>query len=231
MLTTFFANLSNFRQKLDIFAWCILSQIIINSNIYYHLSCIDIDLFVRKIVKNANFDYFSYSCYILPLKNTIWQQNIFGVLHTSFFVLTRFTSFLNWVRKNWGVLLFLAILGLPRAVGRSNYFENKAIFVILLLFDLKPNFLGVLQLFFEDTHLYNPYIFWKLNNFLNIITTIRIKIKIKLKFVSQHLSGAGSSGAGSGPAGSVGRDLNLQKLRYQYLTTSVAVGLVVRWWL
>ena len=41
--------------------------------------------------------------------------------------------------------------------------------------------------------------------------------------VSQHLSGAGSS-----PVGSVGRDLNLQKLNYQYLTTSVAVVLVVR---
>ena len=41
--------------------------------------------------------------------------------------------------------------------------------------------------------------------------------------VSQHLSGAGSS-----PAGSVGRDLNLQKLKYQCLTTSVAVVLVVR---
>ena len=41
--------------------------------------------------------------------------------------------------------------------------------------------------------------------------------------VSQHMSGAGSS-----PAGSVGRDLNLQKLNYQYLTTSVAVVLVVR---
>ena len=41
--------------------------------------------------------------------------------------------------------------------------------------------------------------------------------------VSQRLSGAGSS-----PAGSVGRDLNLQKLNYQYLTTSVAVVLVVR---
>ena len=41
--------------------------------------------------------------------------------------------------------------------------------------------------------------------------------------VSQHLSGAGSS-----PAGSVGRDFNLQKLIYQYLTTSVAVVLVVR---
>ena len=41
-------------------------------------------------------------------------------------------------------------------------------------------------------------------------------------FVSQHRSGAGSS-----PAGSVGRDLNLQKLNYQYLTTSVAVVLVV----
>ena len=43
------------------------------------------------------------------------------------------------------------------------------------------------------------------------------------KFVSQHLSDAGSS-----PAGSVGRDLNLQKLHYQYLTTSVAAVLVVR---
>ena len=41
----------------------------------------------------------------------------------------------------------------------------------------------------------------------------------------QHLSGAGSS-----PAGSVGRDLNLQKLNYQYLTTSVAVVIVVRWY-
>ena len=41
--------------------------------------------------------------------------------------------------------------------------------------------------------------------------------------VSHHLSDAGSS-----PAGSVGRDLNLQKLNYQYLTTSVAVVLVVR---
>ena len=42
--------------------------------------------------------------------------------------------------------------------------------------------------------------------------------------VRQHLSGAGSS-----PAGSVGRDLNLQKLNYQHLTaTSVAVVLVVR---
>ena len=30
------------------------------------------------------------------------------------------------------------------------------------------------------------------------------------------------------PAGSLGRDLNLQKLNYQYLTTSVAVVLVVR---
>ena len=41
--------------------------------------------------------------------------------------------------------------------------------------------------------------------------------------VSQHLSGAGSS-----PAGSVGRDLNLQKLNYQCLTTIVAVVLIVR---
>ena len=40
--------------------------------------------------------------------------------------------------------------------------------------------------------------------------------------VRQHLSGAGSR-----PAGSVGRDLNLEKLNYQYLTTSVAVVLVV----
>ena len=43
------------------------------------------------------------------------------------------------------------------------------------------------------------------------------------KFECIHLSGAGSS-----PAGSVGRYLNLQKLDYQYLTTSVAVVLVVR---
>ena len=50
-----------------------------------------------------------------------------------------------------------------------------------------------------------------------------ILVAVAHKFVSQHLSGAGSS-----PAGSVGRDLNLQKLNYQYLTTSVAVVLVVR---
>ena len=37
----------------------------------------------------------------------------------------------------------------------------------------------------------------------------------------------GRRGAGSSPDGSVGRDLNLQKLNYQYLTTSVAVVLVV----
>ena len=43
------------------------------------------------------------------------------------------------------------------------------------------------------------------------------------KIVSQHLSGAGSS-----PAGSICRDLNSQKLHYQYLTTSAAVVLVVR---
>ena len=41
--------------------------------------------------------------------------------------------------------------------------------------------------------------------------------------VSQHWSGAGSS-----PAGSVSRDLNLQKLNNQNLTTNVAVVLVVR---
>ena len=49
--------------------------------------------------------------------------------------------------------------------------------------------------------------------------------KISITIWSQHLSGAGSS-----PAGSVGWDLNLQKLNYQYLTTSVAVVLVVRWY-
>ena len=42
----------------------------------------------------------------------------------------------------------------------------------------------------------------------------------------QYLSGAGSS-----PDGSVGRELYLQKLHYQYLTTSVAVVLVVRWYI
>ena len=41
--------------------------------------------------------------------------------------------------------------------------------------------------------------------------------------VSQHLSGAGSSRADSG-----GRELNLQKLNYQTLTTNVTVVLVVR---
>ena len=48
---------------------------------------------------------------------------------------------------------------------------------------------------------------------------------ISIHFVSQHLSGAGSS-----PAGSVYRDLNLQKPNYHHLTTSVAVVLVVRWY-
>ena len=38
----------------------------------------------------------------------------------------------------------------------------------------------------------------------------------------QHLRGASSSPAGSS------RDLNLQKLNYQYLTTSIAVVLVDR---
>ena len=41
--------------------------------------------------------------------------------------------------------------------------------------------------------------------------------------VAQHLNGAGSS-----PAGSVVQELNLRKLNYQYLTTGVAVVLVVR---
>ena len=36
------------------------------------------------------------------------------------------------------------------------------------------------------------------------------------------------SGAGSSPAGSVGQDLNLQKLNYQCITTSLAVVLVAR---
>ena len=49
------------------------------------------------------------------------------------------------------------------------------------------------------------------------------KVRLTDTFVSQHQSGAGSS-----PAGSVVRDLNLQKLNFQYLTTSVAVVLVVR---
>ena len=48
-------------------------------------------------------------------------------------------------------------------------------------------------------------------------------VKVFDNCVSQHPSGAGSS-----PAGSVGRELNLPKLNYQYLTTSVAVVLVVR---
>ena len=52
---------------------------------------------------------------------------------------------------------------------------------------------------------------------------LMLKIEMKILSNGQHLSGAGSS-----PAGSVGRDLNLQKLNYQYLTTSVAGVLVVR---
>ena len=36
--------------------------------------------------------------------------------------------------------------------------------------------------------------------------------------------------AGSSPTGTVGRDLNLQKLNYQCLTTRVAVVLVSRWY-
>ena len=64
--------------------------------------------------------------------------------------------------------------------------------------------------------------------FINILTTTHLLCASGRrgavgKCVSQHLSGAVSS-----PAGSVSRDLNLQKLNYQYLTTSVAVVLVVR---
>ena len=36
------------------------------------------------------------------------------------------------------------------------------------------------------------------------------------------------SGAGSSPAGSISRDLNSQKLNYQYLTTSVALVAVLQ---
>ena len=43
--------------------------------------------------------------------------------------------------------------------------------------------------------------------------------------MSQHVSDAGSS-----ITGSVGRDLNLQKLNFQYLTTSIAMVLIVRWY-
>ena len=61
---------------------------------------------------------------------------------------------------------------------------------------------------------------------LSRVNCIYFKSILNLCFdncVSQYLSGAGSS-----PAGSVGRDLNLQKFNYQSLTTSVAVVLVVR---
>ena len=58
----------------------------------------------------------------------------------------------------------------------------------------------------------------------NSTTRVAVAQSNIFRCVSQHLSGAGSS-----PAGSVGRDLNLQKkLNYQCLTTSVAVVLVVR---
>ena len=48
-----------------------------------------------------------------------------------------------------------------------------------------------------------------------------------VEHISTHLL-VNMSGAGSSPAGSVCRDLNLQKLNYQYLTTSVVVLLVIR---
>ena len=50
------------------------------------------------------------------------------------------------------------------------------------------------------------------------------------KFVSQYLSGARSCPAGSSPAGSISQELNSQKLRYQYLTTGIAVALAVSWY-
>ena len=56
-----------------------------------------------------------------------------------------------------------------------------------------------------------------------VIAAVAQWLRASNKFVSQHLSGAGSS-----PTGSVGRDLNLQKSIYQYLTTSVAIVLDVR---
>ena len=68
--------------------------------------------------------------------------------------------------------------------------------------------------FFHIGHLYGSILVRIiLRTFVRHIPTI----------VSKHLSVVGSSSAGS-----VGRDLNLQKLHYQYLTTSVAVVLVVR---
>ena len=50
---------------------------------------------------------------------------------------------------------------------------------------------------------------------------LTVAMWVWMRPLSQHLSGAGSS-----PAASVSR--NLQKLHNQYLTTSVAVVLVVR---
>ena len=64
---------------------------------------------------------------------------------------------------------------------------------------------------------YSLFLFTEYHNCLRNYYSHRGTV-VKDKFVSQHLSGAGS----------VGRDLNLQKLRYQYLTTSVGVVLVVR---
>ena len=46
-----------------------------------------------------------------------------------------------------------------------------------------------------------------------------------VEYISTNLSDAGSS-----PAGSASRDLYSQKLYYKYLTISVAVVLVVRWY-
>ena len=72
-------------------------------------------------------------------------------------------------------------------------------------------------------------------NFISILASnFRSKVNTRTRKLYSSKTyirrGAVVSGAGSNPVGSVGRDLNSQKLNYQYLTTSVTVVLVVRWY-
>ena len=78
--------------------------------------------------------------------------------------------------------------------------------------------------FADDICFFCAYLRYKHVN-IYTVQTLRLGRRgaVREKFVSQHLSGAGSC-----PAGSVGWNLNVQKLHYEYLTTSVAVVLVVR---
>ena len=90
----------------------------------------------------------------------------------------------------------------------------------------------------ERTHEYVINAVCKYSNMLilrdNIVLYLRITWHVavaqwlRASNIFRQLCSSTSEWRGSSPAVSVGRDLNLQKLHYQYLTTSVAVVLVVR---